>query len=73
MGDISMCANDDQCPVKSQCYRSTASGTKPTEQRQSWMAFQPSRGVSCRGFVKPVLRDSLHRLYSTPSLTKEAP
>lgn len=52
MPDISMCMNDDTCPVKSSCYRSTASGTKPKENSQSYMAFQPEAGASCQGYIR---------------------
>ena len=38
MPDISMCATAN-CPIKHECYRSEASGTKPSEWRQSWSAF----------------------------------
>lgn len=39
MPDISMCA-DEICPSRETCYRSPASGTKPTEYRQAWMEFR---------------------------------
>jgi hypothetical protein len=71
MPDISMCASDDQCSVKHLCYRSTASGTRPTEHQQSWMAFEPSRGASCRGFIKPALRDSMSKPYTPAAINKE--
>jgi hypothetical protein len=65
MPDISMCANDNACPVRSRCYRSTASGTKPWE-RQAYMEFRPDLGERCKGFIRPTLRDSLNILYPTP-------
>ena len=39
MPDISMCPSFD-CPIRFTCYRNPASGTEPTERRQSWSAFQ---------------------------------
>jgi hypothetical protein len=61
MPDITMCGTED-CPLKSRCYRSPASGTRPTEWRQSWSAFRwqarPLNGAaaakslfSCDNFV----------------------
>ncbi len=40
MPDITMCGTED-CGLKGSCYRSPASGTRPTEWRQSWSAFSP--------------------------------
>lgn len=45
MPDISMC-NDKDCPMAAKCYRNPASGTKPSEFRQSWMA-SPRIGEEC--------------------------
>jgi hypothetical protein len=50
MPDISMCSNDETCLAKRLCYRSTASGTKPTEPVQAYSLFEPHKGTECRGF-----------------------
>ena len=39
MPDIAMCANPN-CPLAVDCYRSTKSGTKPSEFRQAYSPFQ---------------------------------
>jgi len=38
MPDISMCKSE-RCPDRAECYRHSESGTKPSEFRQSYMAF----------------------------------
>jgi hypothetical protein len=35
MPDITMCPSDT-CDLRTRCYRNPASGTKPSEYRQSW-------------------------------------
>ena len=40
MPDILMCANHT-CPLREDCYRNPASGTKPSEFRQSGGSFDP--------------------------------
>jgi len=71
MPGISMCSNDETCPVKRQCYRSKASGTKPLE-RQAWAAFRPDYGEICPGHISATLCDSLDRLSKRqPVPTKE--
>lgn len=40
MPDISMCSNSTECPLRFKCGRAPESGTKPSEFRQAWMAFQ---------------------------------
>lgn len=41
MPDISMCA-DDKCPSRAECRRHEASGTRPSEFRQSYAFFKRS-------------------------------
>lgn len=56
MPDISMCASVE-CPSRKSCYRHAESGTKPTEWRQSYMAFKPRKGDGkCLAYM-PVYRD----------------
>jgi hypothetical protein len=38
------------CPAAANCHRNPASGTKPDDLLQSWMAFEPEKGPDCRGF-----------------------
>lgn len=40
MPDITMC-KDETCPLKGSCYRHPASGTEPSEHRQSFFASKP--------------------------------
>lgn len=49
MPDISMCANSE-CPMKKDCYRNPASGTKPSLM-QSWSAFAPDKDGNCENYV----------------------
>ena len=46
MPDISMCDNS-QCPLAKKCYRSTQSGTKPSEFRQSFSSFKYDAESGC--------------------------
>jgi hypothetical protein len=60
MPDITMCANDD-CPVRHLCHRHQASGTWPTEHRQSYAVFVGPRlidgqSVECPDFWPKMLR-----------------
>ena len=50
MPDISMCRHPD-CPARHTCYRHSASGTRPSEFRQSWMAFQPGPLGMCDHYI----------------------
>ena len=47
MPDISMCSSTT-CPLKSKCYRNPASGTQPSEFRQSWFATMEGWGEDCK-------------------------
>lgn len=59
MPDISMCAHAE-CPSRKSCYRHAESGTKPTERRQSYMAFEPRKDDGkCLAYV-PVYGDGWH-------------
>lgn len=55
MPDISMCPSQD-CPVRGDCYRNEASGTEPSNFRQSWIGWtwrQPAglgAPVECDGY-----------------------
>lgn len=55
MPDISMCPSPD-CPVRGDCYRNEASGTEPSDFRQSWIGWtwrQPGgwgAPVECDGY-----------------------
>ena len=46
MPDIAMCANGQDCPRRSHCFRFVA---VPDERWQSWMDFYP--GPDCPPFV----------------------
>lgn len=50
MPDISMCAHPT-CPSRSRCYRHAASGTVPSEMRQSYMGFEPDADGACSSFL----------------------
>lgn len=50
MPDISMCAHPT-CPSRSRCYRHAASGTVPSEMRQSYMGFEPGADGRCSSFL----------------------
>lgn len=65
MADISMCSNLD-CPVRTRCWRSAASGTKP-HKRQAWMAFTFDPEGGCGDFI------SLHQAPATGSADFGAP
>jgi len=41
MPDISMCMNDN-CPLSTTCYRSSDSGTKPSEFMQTYFSPTPT-------------------------------
>lgn len=52
MPDISMCPSQD-CPARTDCYRNEASGTRPSEWRQSWIGWtwrQCDGVVICDGY-----------------------
>jgi hypothetical protein len=55
MPDISMCPSET-CPIRVSCYRNEASGTKPSEWRQAYMAFG-SRGEPCDSYVDVASED----------------
>ena len=46
MPDISMC-DSETCLLKTKCYRNPASGTKPSEHRQSWFLGLSKEGDDC--------------------------
>lgn len=46
MPDITMCQSET-CNVRATCYRNEASGTKPTEYRQSWFMEPPGEDDTC--------------------------
>lgn len=46
MPDISMC-DSETCEVRAKCYRNPASGTKPSEFRQSWFMGLREEGEGC--------------------------
>ena len=46
MPDISMC-DSETCPVKATCHRNPASGTTPSEHRQSWFMGLREEGEDC--------------------------
>ena len=48
--DIAMCSTGGECAIATKCYRSEWSGTKPSGDRQSWMAF-PASPVGCADFI----------------------
>ena len=52
MPDISMCRHPD-CPARHTCYRHSASGTRPSEFRQSYGDFRPDLRGRC-GYYFPV-------------------
>jgi hypothetical protein len=54
MPDISMCA-DDECPSRTMCYRSKASGTVPSEHQQAFTDFQRQHDRDQCPFFWPVL------------------
>ena len=47
MPDITMCASTT-CPVRETCYRNEASGTTPSDFRQSW--FMDRREEPCDSY-----------------------
>lgn len=52
MVDITMCAVSEKCPVKTKCYRHTA--TKEPY-RQSWGIYSyDKKSKSCEGFIENV-------------------
>jgi hypothetical protein len=71
MPDISMCPSQ-YCPVRGDCYRNEASGTRPTEYRQSWTTFtwrQPGgfgAPVECSGYWPTETSDVGSGMSSTP-------
>ena len=48
MPDISMCA-DNECPVRTKCYRHQASGTQPSGW-QSYAGFKATSDEGCDHF-----------------------
>lgn len=42
MPDITMCGNDENCPIANTCKRSEKSGTQPNKFIQSWALFKYS-------------------------------
>lgn len=55
MPDITMCGSIC-CPVRKYCYRNPASGTEPSEFRQSWFLDTSDlevQGEDCRYFWPP--------------------
>jgi hypothetical protein len=50
MPDISMCGSKE-CKVRAECRRNPASGTVPSEWRQSWMMFGPEGPHGCDSFM----------------------
>lgn len=50
MPDISMCMSGN-CPLRKQCYRNEASGTKPNPWRQSYAAFGLNGQGPCLDYV----------------------
>lgn len=47
MPDITMCGSET-CPLKTECYRNPASGTKPSEFMQSWFLGRSKKeGEDC--------------------------
>lgn len=61
MPDITMCGSE-QCGLKETCYRNPASGTEPSEYRQSW-------------FVEPPIKDNgfCHYYWETKKSGSERP
>lgn len=64
MPDISMCPSED-CPIRGDCYRNEASGTRPNERWQSYSAFTwqsvaDGDTILCDGFcpARPALTPS---------------
>ena len=54
MPDITMCISQT-CPLRSSCYRSEASGTKPTPGWQTYSLWTPrveGESVECEGYWK---------------------
>ena len=51
MPDITMCKSTT-CPLKDNCYRNPASGTKPCEYRQVWFLGMTEWGEEC-GYYWP--------------------
>jgi len=49
MPDITMCSSET-CPLKTTCYRNPASGTKPSEYRQSWFLNKTTEGKDCDSY-----------------------
>jgi hypothetical protein len=49
MPDITMCGSET-CPLKANCYRNPASGTKPSEYRQSWFMGLDKEGEECEHY-----------------------
>lgn len=71
MPDISMCSTDDNCGVATNCYRSEKSGTKPTEFRQSYMAFKPCALVSHYGCSSWIPTQPLRAIATEDARMKE--
>jgi hypothetical protein len=46
MPDITMCSSDS-CSIREQCVRNPASGTEPSDMRQSWFTNPPGQGRDC--------------------------
>jgi hypothetical protein len=51
MPDITMC-DDKKCPNAPQCYRNPASGTRPSDFRQSWFVETPRTETGCEHFCE---------------------
>jgi len=49
MPDITMCTSD-VCDLRTHCYRSPESGTKPSEYRQAWFFGNHSINEECNHY-----------------------
>lgn len=57
MADITMCDNPT-CPVRQQCARHEASGTKPCQYRQSYFADEQRYGSKGCDYFTPSWREA---------------
>ena len=57
MPDITMC-DSKTCSLRATCYRNPASGTKPSEYRQSWYFNKTTEGEDCESYWPKDNRDA---------------
>lgn len=67
MPDISMCS-DDNCLVRTRCYRHKDSGTKPNDPWQTYAGFTASDANGCSDFMDRVVTANPPTISKMPML-----